>query len=80
MDEARASLSRWLPILVFLIVAVVVTVWTSGALSAPSPVDPSGSAPLEPSAPNWLEAVVFGLFAGFVGGTLAWVAIRNPRR
>ena len=44
------------------------------------PVDPSGSAPLEPTAPNWLEGVVFGLFAGFVGGTLAWVAIRYPRR
>ncbi|HEY7525554.1 MAG TPA: hypothetical protein VIA82_01820 [Candidatus Limnocylindria bacterium] len=80
MDATRASLSRWLPILVFVIVAVAVTFWTSGILNAPPPPDPSGSAPVQPASPNWLQGVVFGLFAGFVGGTLAWVAVRYPRR
>jgi hypothetical protein len=31
-------------------------------------------------APNWLQASLFGVFAGVVGGTLAWVAVRYPRR
>jgi hypothetical protein len=72
-------MSRWLPVLVFVVVAVVVTIWTSGALSAPPPPDPTGSAPV-PAAPNWLQAALFGTFAGIVGGTLAWVAVRYPRR
>jgi hypothetical protein len=80
MDALRASLGRWIPIIVFVLVAVVVTVWTSGVVNAPPPPDPSGAAPLQPASPNWLEGVVFGLFAGSVGGTLAWVAVRYPRR
>jgi hypothetical protein len=32
------------------------------------------------TSPNWLQGAVFGAFAGFVGGTLAWVAVRYPRR
>jgi H+/Cl- antiporter ClcA len=73
------ALGRWLPVLVFAVVAVVVTVWTSGALNAPPPPDPTGIAPAPP-APNWLQASLFGVFAGVVGGTLAWVAVRYPRR
>ena len=80
MNAIRAPLSRWLPILVFVIVAVIVTIWTSGVLNGPPPPDPSGSAPLVSAGPQWLEGLVFGLFAGFVGATLAWVGIRYPRR
>jgi len=72
-------MSRWLPLIAFVGVAVIVTIWTSGVLNAPPPPDPTGMAPAE-TAPNWLQAVVFGVFAGFVGGTLAWVAVRYPRR
>jgi H+/Cl- antiporter ClcA len=77
----RAALSRWLPIIVFLVVAVIVTIWTSGVLNAPPPPDPTSTGPAPSAAPpNWLEGAVFGLFAGFIGGTLAWVAVRYPRR
>ena len=72
-------LDRWLPILVFAVVAVLVTLWASGVLNAPPPPDPTGIAPA-PAAPNWLQAGLFGAFAGVVGGTLAWVAVRYPRR
>jgi H+/Cl- antiporter ClcA len=71
------TLSRWVPVLVFVIVAVAVTIWTSGVLSPPPPPDPSGNMPAESA--NWVQAILFGLFAGVVGGTLAWVAIRIPK-
>ena len=79
MESARPALSRWLPIIVFVIVAVVVMVWTSGALNAPPPPDPAGMAPAA-TPPNWVQGAMFGAFAGFVGGALAWVAVRYPRR
>jgi hypothetical protein len=79
MNTSRMALGRWLPIVVFVVLAVVVTVWTSGVLNATPPPDPTGVAPM-PAAPNWLQAGVFGAFAGVVGGTLAWVAVRYPRR
>ena len=79
MEAARLDLRKWLPIVVFVIVAVVVTVWTSGVLNAPPPPDPTGAAPA-PTPPNWVQGALFGVFAGFVGGTLAWVAVRYPRR
>jgi H+/Cl- antiporter ClcA len=71
-------MSRWLPVLVFMVVAAVVTIWTSGILNPPPPPDPAGVVP--PATTNWVQAVLFGGFAGFVGGTLAWVAIRYPGR
>ena len=79
MSASHTAVSRWLPILVFVVLAVFVTIWTSGVLNAAPPPDPTGAAPM-PAAPNWLEAGVFGAFAGVVGGTLAWVAVRYPRR
>lgn len=73
------QLGRWLPLLVFVVVAVIVTIWASGVLNAAPPPDPTGIAPAAPP-PNWLQASLFGVFAGIVGGTLAWVAVRYPRR
>jgi uncharacterized membrane protein YfcA len=73
------ALIRWLPFVVFVVVAVVVMIWTSGVLNAPPPPNPAGVTP-PPTAPNWLQAGLFGIFAGVVGGTLAWVAVRYPRR
>ena len=79
MNASRMTLSRWLPLVVFVAVAVVVTIWTSGVLTPSAPPDPTAIVP--PTAPpNWLQAGLFGVFAGVVGGTLAWVAVRYPRR
>lgn len=79
METVRQPLSRWLPLVVFVVVAVIVTIWASGVLNAPPPPDATGTGPAQ-APPNWLEAGLFGIFAGFVGGTLAWVAVRYPRR
>ena len=79
METARPALSRWLPIIVFVVVAVTVMIWTSGALNAPPAPDPTGSTPAS-APPNWVQGALFGAFAGFVGATLAWVAVRYPRR
>ena len=79
MQASRITLARWLPVVVFLVVAVAVTIWTSGVLNPPPPPDPAGAIPASPP-PNWVQGVIFGLFAGTVGGTLAWVAVRYPRR
>jgi H+/Cl- antiporter ClcA len=80
MNASRMTLSRWMPILVFVVVAVAVTVLTSGVLNAPPPPAPTAIGPAPEVAPNWLQASLFGVFAGVVGGTLAWVAVRYPRR
>jgi H+/Cl- antiporter ClcA len=79
MEASRRPLARWLPLLVFVLVAVAVTIWASGILTPPPPPDPAGGVPAEVSA-NWVQAAVFGVFAGVVGGTLAWVVVRYPRR
>jgi hypothetical protein len=79
MNSSRMAMARWLSIAVFVIVAVAVTIWSSGILNPPPPPNPAGGAPAEVSA-NWVQAVLFGLFAGVVGGTLAWVAVSYPRR